>query len=104
MYAIFEQDGRQYQAAEGDVLQIDLRDDAAGSTITFDRVLAIADGANSKIGQPTVAGATVSAEVLGKKRGEKLVIQKMRRRKNSRRKTGHRQWMTEVKISKIEAR
>jgi large subunit ribosomal protein L21 len=103
MYAIIDQDGRQYQVAAGDVLKIDLRDDAVGTTLTFDRVLAVCDGPNTKIGQPTVAGAVVRAEVLGKRPEKKLVVQKLRRRKNSRRKTGHRQWMTEVKITAIEA-
>jgi large subunit ribosomal protein L21 len=101
MYAIFEQDGRQYQATTGDILKIDLREEAAGTVLTFDRVLAIADGPNSAVGQPTVAGAVVRAEILGKKPEEKLVVQKFRRRKNSRRRTGHRQWMTEVRITEI---
>ncbi|RIK83631.1 MAG: 50S ribosomal protein L21 [Planctomycetota bacterium] len=103
MYAIIDQDGRQYQVAAGDVLKIDLRDDAPGSEIRFDRVLAICDGPATKIGQPHVTGAVVHAQVLGKKPEKKLVVQKLRRRKNSRRKTGHRQWMTEVKITAIEA-
>lgn len=103
MYAIIDQDGRQYQVAAGDVLKIDLRDDAPGSEIRFDRVLAICDGPATKIGQPHVMGAVVHAQVLGKKPEKKLVVQKLRRRKNSRRKTGHRQWMTEVKITAIEA-
>jgi large subunit ribosomal protein L21 len=102
MYAIIDQDGRQYQVAAGDVLKIDLRDEAPGSTVTFDRVLAICDGPASRIGQPLLAGAVVRAEVLGKRPEKKLVIQKLRRRKNSRRRTGHRQWMTEVKITAIE--
>jgi large subunit ribosomal protein L21 len=102
MYAIIDQDGRQYQVATGDVLKIDLREEAAGTTLTFDRVLAVCDGPNSRVGQPLVAGAVVKAEILGAKPEEKLVVQKFRRRKNSRRKTGHRQWMTEVKITSIE--
>ncbi len=102
MYANIDQDGRQYQVATGDVLKIDLRDEAPGTTLTFDRVLAVCDGPNSRVGQPLVAGAVVKAEILGKKPEEKLVVQKFRRRKNSRRKTGHRQWMTEVKITSIE--
>lgn len=102
MYAIIDQDGRQYQVATGDVLKIDLREEAAGTTLTFDRVLAVCDGPNSRVGQPLVAGAVVKAEILGSKPEEKLVVQKFRRRKNSRRRTGHRQWMTEVKITSIE--
>jgi large subunit ribosomal protein L21 len=103
MYAIIDQDGRQYQVATGDVLKIDLRDDPAGTVLSFDRVLAVCDGTSTKIGQPTVAGAVVKGEVLGKRPEKKLIVQKLRRRKNSRRKTGHRQWMTEVKITAIES-
>ena len=72
-----------------------------GSTIDFDKVLAVSGDAGLTIGSPHVAGAIVSAEVIGPKLGKKLVIQKIRRRKNSRRKTGHRQMHLEVKIGKI---
>ena len=83
----------------------DLRDDVeGGATITFDQVLVVSDGTNIKLGKPTVAGAVVTAEVIDPlQKGEKLFIQKMRRRKNFRRRTGHRQKFTRVKISKITA-
>ena len=75
-----------------------------GESITFDRVLAIGgEGETARIGQPVVAGASVTAEVLGPTQGPKLFVQKFRRRKNSRRRTGHRQLHTQVKIGQILA-
>lgn len=103
MYAIIADSGRQYKVEEGQELEVDLRADAtAGTTITFDRVLLISGGAGGvQIGEPTVAGASVSAEVLAQTQGEKVTIQKFRRRKNYRRKTGHRQMYTKVRVNKI---
>jgi large subunit ribosomal protein L21 len=101
MYAIFEDSGTQFQVEEGEELQIDYRDLPAGEQLTFDRVLAIRDEGGLKLGQPTLASASVTAEVLGVTQGPKLVVQKFRRRKNVRRRTGHRQLFTKVKISKI---
>ena len=103
MYAIVREDGRQYKVAPGEQVDIDLRTGiAAGSQITFDQVLAYCDGTNVKLGKPTLAGATVTAEIVGIEQGPKLVVQKLRRRKNMRRKTGHRQMYTRVKISSID--
>jgi large subunit ribosomal protein L21 len=103
MYAIIAADGRQYKVEEGQILQIDLRDGIQdGETITFDQVLCLSGDGNVKIGKPTVAGATVTAEVQqGELKGEKIYIQKFRRRKNYRRRTGHRQKYTKVKITGI---
>jgi large subunit ribosomal protein L21 len=102
MYAIIVDGGRQYRVEEGQELEIDYRDISSGDEITFERVLAGRDDDGIKIGTPEVTGATVTAEVLGVSQGPKLVVQKFRRRKNSRRKTGHRQLHTRVKISKIQ--
>jgi len=102
MYAIIVDGGRQYRVEEGQVVEIDYRDTSSGEEITFERVLAGRNDDGVKIGTPDVAGATVTAEVLGVSQGQKLVVQKFRRRKNSRRKTGHRQLYTQVKISKIQ--
>jgi large subunit ribosomal protein L21 len=101
MYAIIEDGGRQFKVSEGEELQIDFRDTEPGQQITFDRVLAVRSDDDISIGQPTVDGATVSAEVLGEAQGPKLVVQKFRRRKNSRAKTGHRQPYTLVKVNKV---
>ena len=104
MYAIIAADGKQYKVQQGDEIQVDLRTDVKeGDTIKFDQVLLVSDGTSPKVGKPTVAGASVAAEVLGQEQGDKIYIQKMRRRKNYRRRTGHRQKYTQVKISKILA-
>ncbi len=103
MYAIVTDGAKQLKVEAGQVIDIDYRDVPAGETITFDRVLALGGDGGAKIGQPVVGGASVTAEVLGPTQGPKLVVQKFRRRKNSRRRTGHRQLYTQVKISKILA-
>lgn len=104
MYAIIAADGRQYKVSEGQEIQVDLRDGAKeGDTVTFDRVLLVSDGGTVKVGKPQVAGASVSAEVLSQDLGEKIYIQKIRRRKNYRRRTGHRQMYTRVRIGTISA-
>ena len=72
-----------------------------GDKVTFDRVLLVSDSGGVKVGQPTVAGASVTAEVLGQEMGDKVYIQKIRRRKNYRRRTGHRQMYTRVRIDAI---
>ena len=102
MYAIVAADGRQYIVRSGDVIQIDLREGTnPGDTVKFDKVLLVSGADGVKIGQPAVAGASVAAEVVSQDKGEKIYIQKMRRRKNYRRRTGHRQKYTRVKIGAI---
>ena len=103
MYAIFETGGKQYRITEGDTLFIEKLDAEAASEVTFDRVLAIIDGETTNFGTPTVDGATVTAEVLKNGKAKKVVVFKMKRRKGYRRKQGHRQPYTQVKISKITA-
>jgi large subunit ribosomal protein L21 len=103
MYAIFTDGGRQYRVEEGQELDVDFRDVARGSQLRFDRILAVSTEGGLKLGQPLVPGAAVAAEVVGVEMGNKEFIQKFRRRKNYRRRTGHRQMFTRVKISKIEA-
>jgi large subunit ribosomal protein L21 len=101
MYAIICEGGRQFKVEEGQEFDIDYRNLSAGDRVTFDRVLAFRNDAEFKVGQPILEGATVTAEVLSLVQGPKLVIQKARRRKNYRRKTGHRQLYTRVRIDKI---
>ena len=103
MYAIIADGGRQYRVVEGQEIELDYRDAAKGSQLTFDRILAVSGDSGLKVGEPIVTGASVTGEVLGAVQGEKLVVQKFRRRKNYRRKNGHRQWHTKVRISKIQA-
>ncbi len=102
MYAIISDGGRQLKVAEGEEVVVDYRDVPAGEMVKFERVLAVSDASGDlKLGGPLVKGALVEAEVLGPEKGPKLVIQKMRRRKNFRKKTGHRSLYTTVRISKI---
>jgi len=101
MYAIIADGGKQLKVEEGQKVRIDYRDAKVGDAITFDQVLAVRDEGGLKLGRPTLKGASVSAEVVAVTQGPKLVIQRLRRRKNSRRKTGHRQIYTEVQIGSI---
>jgi large subunit ribosomal protein L21 len=103
MYAIIKDGGRQHKVEVGSTVDMDYRSIGAGETVIFDKVLALSDGEATTLGTPTIEGATVTADVIGTTQGPKLVVQKFRRRKNSRRKTGHRQMYTQVKVSKIEA-
>jgi large subunit ribosomal protein L21 len=102
MYAIIADGGRQYKVEEGQELDVDYRDVPRGEELKFDKILAVSSEAGLNLGSPAVEGAAVTAEVLGASLGEKLSVQKLRRRKNSRRRTGHRQLYTKVKIRKIE--
>ena len=102
MYAIIDDGGKQYKVEEGQVIEIEYRDGAeAGNELTFDNVLAVSNDGGFKLGQPNVGGASVSATVVEQTQGEKVYIQKFRRRKNSKRRTGHRQKYTMIKIGKI---
>ena len=101
MYAIIADSGQQFKVEEGARVRIDYRDVKVGDAITFDQVLAVRNDAGLKLGRPTLKGASVKAEVVAVTQGPKLVIQRLRRRKNSRRKTGHRQIYTEVEIKSI---
>ncbi len=103
MFAIVENGSRQHRVSPGQLLTIDYRSDVNdGDAVTFDRVLLANGGGASKIGKPVVEGATVEGEVVRElQKGPKLEVQKLRRRKNSRTHTGHRQKHTTVKITNI---
>jgi large subunit ribosomal protein L21 len=101
MYAIIEDGGRQYKVQEGQILTVDYRDVPKGDTIRFDRVLAVADADGLRLGRPQLDGVSVSALVLGARFDPKIYVQKFRRRKTYRRRTGHRQVHTQVRIEKI---
>jgi len=101
MYAIIEEGGRQLKVEEGQTLEVDYREVASGDEVKFEKVLAYRDDDGLKLGQPLLDSATVTAEVVAVCQGPKLTVQKIRRRKNSRSKTGHRQIYTRVKINKI---
>lgn len=103
MYAIIEDSGQQFKVEEGQELQIDYRDVPSGTELKFDRVLAYRDDEGLQLGQPLLNAVAVTAEVLGVAQGPKLFVQKFRRRKAYRRRTGHRQLYTKVKINRIAA-
>lgn len=104
MFAIIADGGRQYRVSQGDRLSVDYRSDVnAGDSIKFEQVLLANGGASSVIGQPAIAGASVTGKVIyAEDKGPKLEVQKIRRRKNSRRHTGHRQKYTTVEIEEIQ--
>ncbi|MCC6507707.1 MAG: 50S ribosomal protein L21 [Pirellulaceae bacterium] len=104
MYAIFVDGSRQYRVEPGQTLDIDYREGSeTGDSLKFENVLAIGGDEGLRLGTPSVAGASVTATVLGIEKGEKLYIQKFRRRKNSKRRTGHRQMFTRIEIGQINA-
>ena len=100
-YAVIRTGGKQYKVAEGDTVRVDLLAGKAGEKVTFDDVLLIG-GAEPKIAKGKIAGASVEGEIVGEVKGDKLVVFKFRRRKRSRKKAGHRQHYTAVKITKVQ--
>lgn len=99
MFAIVQSGGKQYRVAEGDVLRLELLSAEVGDVV--DLPVMMLSGESVQVGQPLIDGASVKAEVLGHGRGEKLHIYKFKAKANYRRKTGHRQSYTEVKITQI---
>ena len=100
MYAIIEEGGRQFMVTSGDTILID-REAGDEKQIKFDRVLLVAGEGEPKVGVPTVANATVSADVVGEEKGDKITIQKYKRRKGYHKKIGHRQRYLRVRITGI---
>ena len=101
MTAIIVTGGKQYSVKEGDILFIEKLNAEAETTVTFDQVLAVVDGENSKFGAPVVAGASVEAKVLKNGKGKKITVFKYRPKKDSKSIRGHRQPYTKVQIEKI---
>ena len=102
MYAVIVAGGKQQRVAVDDVIRVEKIESADGH-VEFDKVLAVADGANVKLGAPYVDGGKVTAEILKQGRADTVTITKFRRRKHFQKVTGHRQWFTEVKITGINA-
>jgi large subunit ribosomal protein L21 len=100
MYAVFKTGGKQYKVAQGDQLRIEKIAAAVGDTVTFEEVLLVG-GETAKIGTPLVSGAKVQAKVVAQNRDKKVIVFKFRRRKNYRRKNGHRQPFTALEITGI---
>ncbi|MBQ7976435.1 MAG: 50S ribosomal protein L21 [Clostridia bacterium] len=101
MYAVIVTGGKQYKVSEGDTLFIEKLTAEEGEAVTFDQVLMVGDGENVTVGAPAVEGATVEAKVLKNGKAKKIYVFKMKRKKNYRRKKGHRQPFTKVEITKI---
>jgi large subunit ribosomal protein L21 len=102
MFAVIKTGGKQYKVAVDDIVVIEKLHEEAGAKISFDDVLMTGEGDAVKIGTPTVKGASVTAEILEQRRARKILVFRKRRRKNSRRKNGHRQHETVVKITGIK--
>ena len=102
MYAIIATGGKQYKVSEGDIITIEKLGVEAGEKVTFDQVLVVG-GDDLKVGDPTVAGATVEASVVENGKGKKVIVYKYKRKTGYHKKNGHRQQFTKVKIEKINA-
>lgn len=101
MYALIESGGRQYRAQVGDTLRVERLPQAVGDQIALERVLLVADGDTITVGQPTVGGARVLATVVAQEQGPKIRIFKYKPKKRYRRRGGHRQWYTTLRIDEI---
>jgi len=101
MKAVIVTGGKQYTVSEGDVLFIEKLEAEAEATVKFEQVLAVLDGENSKIGAPTVEGASVEAKVIKTGKGKKITVFRYKAKKNEKKKMGHRQPYTKVEITKI---
>ena len=102
MYAIIATGGKQYTVSEGDIIKVEKLGVEAGDTVTFDQVLFVNNG-EAKVGDPTVAGASVTASVVKEARDKKVIVYKYKRKTGYNKKNGHRQSFTQVKIEKINA-
>ena len=102
MYAIIATGGKQYKVAEGDIINVEKLGVEAGESVTFDQVLAVNNG-SLVVGQPTVAGATVTASVVKEGKAKKIIVYRYKRKSGYHKKNGHRQPYTKVKIEKINA-
>ena len=103
MYAILETGGKQYKVSEGDVIYVEKLGVEDGTSVTFDKVLAVGEGADLKVGAPYVEGATVAGTVDKTGKQKKVIVYKMKPKKGYSRKQGHRQPYTKVTISAINA-
>ena len=101
MYAVIKTGGKQYRVQQGDVIFVEKIDSQADEAVTFEEVLLVNDGDQTRIGAPTVAGAKVEGQVLGQVKGQKIVVYKYKAKKNERKKQGHRQPYTKVEITAI---
>lgn len=103
MYAIVQTGGKQYQVTPGAIINVEKLDADKGQEVTLDQVLLVNDGENVKVGAPLVANSLVKATVVSHDKAKKIIIFKFKRRKNYRRKNGHRQPFTRIRINEIVA-
>ena len=103
MYAIINISGKQYKATSGARLRIPKQDGETGTSLTFDKILLINDGKNTKVGEPILKGASVTGTIIEHGRNKKILVYKKKRRKGYQRKNGHRQWFTEIEFGTIKA-
>ena len=103
MYAVVATGGKQYRVQEGDTLRIEKIPGEVGADVAFDKVLMVSDGDDVKVGQPVVENAVVNGTIVEQGKGRKILVFKYKRRKRYRRKQGHRQLFTAVKIGTIQA-
>ena len=101
MYAVIKTGGKQYRVQKDDIIEVELLDAEIGASVTLDEVLLVGNEGKAKIGAPTVAGASVKANVLNQKRGDKIIVFKYKSKKDYRRKQGHRQRYTLLKVEDI---
>jgi large subunit ribosomal protein L21 len=101
MYAVVASGGKQYKVQEGEILEIEKIDGEVGAEVSFDNVLMFSDGEDTKIGQPNLDGVTVKGHIVAQAKRKKIIVFKYKRRKRFRRKQGHRQQFTAVKIDSI---
>ena len=103
MYAIMASGGKQYRVQEGDVLRLEKINGEVGTSVSFDQVMMVSDGEEVQLGRPILEGATVHASIVEQDKARKILVFKFKRRKRYRRKQGHRQPYTAVRIDRIEA-
>ena len=103
MYAVIQTGGKQYRVAEGETVKVEKLAGEPGGKVTFTDVLLVASGADVKVGKPTVPGAKVLAEIVEQDRERKVIVFKYKRRKNFRKRQGHRQPYTALRITQITA-
>ena len=101
MFAVLSTGGKQYKVSQGDLIEVEKLESIAGETVTLDQVLMVGEGEDIEVGAPFVSGCKVTGEVVEQRKGVKIIVFKKKRRKKYRRKNGHRQLFTQLKITEI---
>ena len=101
MFAVLSTGGKQYKVSQGDLIEVEKLESNAGETVTLDQVLMVGEGENVEVGSPYISNCQVTGEVVKQGKGAKIIVFKKKRRKNYRRKNGHRQFITQLKITEI---